>query len=570
MTALRLKSALFACIALPLTAGAFEIGKTNNPDRQVTVHGAVQADILFPENDAAIGTNYDSDDKVLGNIYANAGLFSKYIDAGLRVEYLDHPLPGFERDFKGWGIGNFYVTGKYKGFNLTAGDIYEQFGSGIILRTYEDRPLGIDNAIRGGRLKVDALKGFNFTLLGGVQRRYWDWTTNSRIYGADVEWTINDHFKKLNDKGITWTLGASWVLKNERYNDDDHILTFHPVNQQQVYLNLPTKVSAYDVRTHFNMGNFDFLAEVALKDSDPSYDNNYTFRHGSAVLLSATYSRSGLSAQIQAKRSEDMSFRSQRSMSGLSTFINNLPPFAYQHTYSLAAMYPYATQAAPGEWALQGNFAYTFKRRTALGGKYGTKLRLNMSYIRGLKRDGDWQVPDNSLWGTDGVDTKFFGWGSLYYQDINLQLDKKFSRVFSLNAMYMFQRYNKTVIEGEGGTINAHIAVAEGKFRISDKVTLRTEVQYLATKQDKGDWIYGLAEVSILPYLMVSVSDQWNCGNPDGDKTHYYMFSLTGNYRNNRLMIGYGRTRAGINCSGGVCRYVPATRGFQISYNYNF
>lgn len=26
----------------------------------------------------------------------------------------------------------------------------------------------------------------------------------------------------------------------------------------------------------------------------------------------------------------------------------------------------------------------------------------------------------------------------------------------------------------------------------------------------------------------------------------------------------------GYNCAGGVCRYVPASRGFQISYNYNF
>ncbi len=566
MNSLRLTSALFLLSAFALSAGAFEIGKTNNPDRQVTVHGSVQADILFPEEDAAIGTeNYK--EKILGNGYANAGLFNKYIDAGLRLEYLEHPLPGFERDFKGWGVSNFYVTGKYKGFNLTAGDIYEQFGSGLILRTYEDRPLGIDNAIRGGRLKVDALKGFNLTLLGGIQRRYWDWNTNTRIYGADLEWSIHDHFKKLRDKGITWTLGASWVMKNERYNEDDHILTFDQASGQQVYLNLPTRISAYDFRTHFNKGNFDFLAEVAIKDSDPAYDNNYTFRHGSAVLLSATYSKSGLSAQIQAKRSEDMAFRSQRSMTGISAFINNLPPFAYQHTYTLAAMYPYATQAAPGEWALQGNFAYTFKRKTALGGRYGTKLRLNMSYIRGIKRENTWQVPDNSLWGTDGIKSEFFGWGSLYYQDINLQLDKKFSRVFSLNAMYMYQRYNKTVIEGEGGMINAHVAVADAKFRISSKVTLRTEVQYLATKQDKGDWIYGLAEVSILPYLMVGISDQWNCG---GDKTHYYMFTLTGNYRNNRLIIGYGRTRAGINCSGGVCRYVPATRGFQISYNYNF
>lgn len=135
-----------------------------------------------------------------------------------------------------------------------------------------------------------------------------------------------------------------------------------------------------------------------------------------------------------------------------------------------------------------------------------------------------------------------------------------------MNVMYMFERYNKTAIEGEGGTINAHIAVLEAKGKCSDVVTLRGELQYLATQQDKGDWLYGLAEVSILPYLMISASDQWNIPNRD----HYYMFTVTGNYRNNRLMLGYGRTREGFNCSGGVCRFMPATRGFQLVYNYNF
>ncbi|WP_456002305.1 DUF6029 family protein, partial [Prevotella sp.] len=24
------------------------------------------------------------------------------------------------------------------------------------------------------------------------------------------------------------------------------------------------------------------------------------------------------------------------------------------------------------------------------------------------------------------------------------------------------------------------------------------------------------------------------------------------------------------NCSGGVCRYIPATKGLTLSYNYNF
>ena len=77
-------------------------------------------------------------------------------------------------------------------------------------------------------------------------------------------------------------------------------------------------------------------------------------------MLSASYSKRGASALVQVKRSEDMSYRSQRSMVGTSVFINNMPAFAYQHTYALAALYPYATQAAKGEWAFQGEFGYSF------------------------------------------------------------------------------------------------------------------------------------------------------------------------------------------------------------------
>lgn len=570
-----LRSALTLALgAASLNAAAFTIGSPKNPDRQVSVHGSVQVDALFPEDDAAIGTQ-PYDEPLRGNVYANAGLFSKYVDAGLRLEYLDYPLPGFdEPGFRGWGIGNFYATGKYKGFQLTAGDIYEQFGSGLILRTYEDRALGIDNAIRGGRLRIDALEGFHFTLLGGVQRRYWDWSTASVIYGVNAEWEMQQHIPALQRHDVVWTLGASWTMKQERYGRGDSIFTTIPGPENSikpVMLNLPQRVNAFDVRTHFNKGNFDVQAEFAWKNPDPSADNNYTFRQGTALLVSAAYTNQNLSLQLQAKRSEDMAFRSRRSMSGLSTFINNLPPFAYQHTYSLASMYPYATQAAPGEWAVQASAAYNFKRRTPLGGRYGTRLSVNFSHIRGLKRDLDWKNNDESRWGKDGLPTEFFASGKLYYQDLNVQLDKKISRAVGLNFMYMYQRYNQTIVEGHGGTINAHIAVAEGKFRCSDMVTIRAELQGLFTRQDKGDWLYGMVEVSILPYLMVGVSDQWNVGNADaGKRYHYYMVNVTGNYRNNRLMLGYGRTREGFNCSGGICRYVPATRGFQLSYSYNF
>lgn len=526
------------------------------PAQGVKVHGSVQSDILFPEEDYTIGTEkYNS--KVLTNSYATAGLFSKYIDAGARVEYLQHPLPGFEPDFRGWGLGNIFVKGKYKGFELTAGDIYEQFGGGFILRTYENRSLGIDNSIRGGRLKVTALPGLRLTLLGGVQRVFWDWSTHSQVYGADAELDLHQYINRLRNSNINWTLAGSYVLKSEK---DQDIL----VPGTNSKLNLPKRVSAFDLRTQFYRSGLDLQLEYAWKGQDPSFDNNYTYGHGSALMLSGSYSKPGWSVFLQAKRSDNMAFRSRRSQSLTAAFINNMPPFAYQHTYALASMYPYATQAAPGEYAVQGAFAYSFKRGTAMGGKYGTKLKLNGSYICGIDRE---LASDGTLAGTDWWKPGTEKIGSTYYSDVNLQLEKRLTKNFNFNFMYMFQKYNKQVIEGHGGMVNSNIFVAEGKYKFNKKLTLRAELQYLQTPDDQKDWCFGLAELSVLPYLMFSVSDQWNHGDTG---IHYYMFNATGTFKGNRLMVGYGRTRAGFNCSGGVCRYVPASRGFQLAYSYNF
>ena len=544
-----------AILAIALTAG---LTATYAQDKKVIVHGSVQSEILFPQNDYTIGTEtYDS--KILTNDYVDASISSEYVDGGLRVEYLQHPLPGYEPDFKGWGVPNIYVKGKYKNYELTLGDFYEQFGSGFILRTYEDRSLGVDNSIRGARFNTRRLNGMKFTALGGVQRRFWDWDLKSQVYGADAEINLDRLVPSIGDKDMSWSVGASYVLKHER---DEDIL----VPGTNYKLNLPHFVNAFDIRSHFAKNGFDVMAEYAWKSQDPSYDNGYTYSHGDAIMLSGSYSQSGMSALLQVKRSENMSFRSKRSQDLSSAFINNMPPFAYQHTYALASIYPYATQAAPGEWAFQGAFEYKFKRKTPLGGKYGTSLKINASYISGIDRETP-PLFNGSTYGTDGGRTSFFKMGECYYRDINIQIDKRLLSDFNLSFMYVNQMYNQTILEGHGGNVHSNIFILDGKYKISRKVTLRAELQYLQTKQDQKDWSYGLVEVTVLPYLMFSVSDMWNNGDTG---THYYMATVTANYKSNRLMVGYGRTRAGYNCSGGVCRYVPASRGFQITYNYNF
>ena len=526
----------------------------------LVLHGSIQSDILIPEVDNKIGTGTYKDD-ILTNTYAELTLASKHFEVGGRFEFLEHPLPGFENDFKGWGVPHIYAKfTPCSELEVTLGDFYDQFGSGLIFRSYEERSLGIDNSIRGARIAATPFKGVRFKILEGIQRRYWDWDTDSWVAGTDLEIDINQYSQKMRDNNVSWTIGGSYVLVNYEKNDQ---VVIPGTNYE---LNLPSNVNAFDVRSSLTVGNYNILAEYAWRSQDPSFDNGYIYRRGSAVLLSASYSSKGVSALVQAKRSENMSFRSNRSITGISGFINNMPAFAYQHTYSLPALYPYATQAAPGEWAFQGEFGYNFKRHTALGGKYGTKMKLNISHIRGLDKSPVEPV-NGTLMGTDGYETSFFKTGELYYQDINVQMEKKLSKSFKLNLMYMNQKYNKTVIEGEGGMVKSNIAVAEGKYQINKKFTLRSELQYLWTNEDQGDWAFGLVELSALPYLMFTLSDMWNTGETN---QHYYMGSVTATYKAHRLMLGYGRTRAGYNCSGGVCRYVPASKGVNISYNYTF
>ena len=546
----------------------------------MAVHGSIQSDILIPQEDHKIGTG-TYNDWGLTNTYAEVGLTSKHIEAGVRAEYLEHPLPGFDDPrFNGWGVSNIYVKALGNGFDVTVGDFYDQFGSGFVFRTYEERSLGIDNSIRGARLNVSAVKGANLKLLGGVQRCFWDWDTDAWLGGADLELNMEQYFKGLADKNITWMIGGSYLMK---YENEEDVL----VPGTNYKLNMDPMVHTFGVRTRLQSGLYSFMAEYAWKTQDPSKDNDYIYRNGSAVMVSASYSKKGLSALVQAKRSENMSNRMKRgfvSYLGGNCRLNHMPAFSYQHTYALPALYPYATQDADGEWAFQGEFGYTFKRRTALGGKYGTKLKVNFSYIRGIDKTPTESLIEgvNSTMGTDGYHSKFFGFGGVYYKDINVQLEKKLSKSFKLNLMYMNQLYNKTVVEGEGGVVKSNIFVAEGKYQFSPKMTLRGEAQYLQTKQDQGDWYYGLLELSVLPYLMFTISDQYNANVPyytenkqvDDSKgthsQHYLLGSVTATYKAHRLQLSYGKTRAGYNCSGGVCRFVPASYGMTVSYNYNF
>lgn len=517
--------------------------------------GQVQADVQYCLKDSA-GDNSEYINKFLSSVYVDGAYNSRMLSAGVRFEMYENPLPGFEADFKGWGIPNFYLTLKLNKVSITGGDFYEQFGSGLIFRTYQERSLGIDNALRGGRVVYTPFSWLRLKALAGIQRYRWEWS-DSWVKGGDVEIDVDEWFSAMNKNGHRLQLGAGIVSKHEK----DELIWAAPGKK----LNLPSDVAAVSARLKYQMKNFSLQGEYAWKANDPTSENSFVYRPGQALLLSASYFRQGLGITLAAKHADNMSFRSERTSTGDILQINYFPAFTRQHTYTLASFYPYATQTG-GEVAFQADVFYKFKRGSGLGGRYGMDVRLNYSQVYSLKKNDDGELKSPTP-GTYGYAAPFFGIGNeIYYRDVNVEVSKRVNNSLKLTMMYMNQLYNQ-IVKGKSGTVYANIGVVEALYKINKKVSIRGEVEYLATRQDEKDWGAALLELSISPHWIFTFSDSYNIG---GSGENYPLGSVAYSTGTHRIQLSGGKQRAGYNCAGGVCRYIPATKGFSLGYTVNF
>ena len=114
--------------------------------------------------DTVIGANQPPS-KGLLNSYMNVFYTNSGFKAGMRIESYLPRIQGYPARFDGTGLGMRYIGYSNEFIDVTLGSFYEQFGSGLSLRAYEDRALGYDNLIDGARLIVRPapgimLKGF--------------------------------------------------------------------------------------------------------------------------------------------------------------------------------------------------------------------------------------------------------------------------------------------------------------------------------------------------------------------------------------------------------------------------
>lgn len=493
-----------------------------------------------------------SEAKLLGNTYLDFQLNGSFFELGARAEYMPYPLPGYENTFAGKGVPYTYAKLKSKTTQLTLGSFYETFGTGYILRSYENRDLGIDNHLSGLHLEYRPSKALQLKALRGRQRNYWQ-RNAAKITGLDLVYQLSEHLAQWHKLGQNLSLGLSWVNKHEAEED---ILV-----DETHKLRLPQYVNAFDIRLHYNSRHWDWHAEYAYKTQDPSLDNNYIYRNGEVLLLSTSYARKDFSWLLQTQRSVNMHFRSARSGQGLAGQLNYFPPFLGEHSYRLARLYPYATQWQ-GEWAWQSLMGYNFMKNSVLGGKYGTKVKLGFSHIRDIARHGQSQR------GTEGYQASWGEWGKeLFYQELHLSVEKRMSKTAQLNLMFLYQENNRRLLDGKEGQLQRQVFVLETQYRPHRNWNWRGELQYLAASGLDSDWAFYLVECNS--------KSRWSFGGQHlftttGKGQHYYQVQVGYRHKSAQWRLSYGRHREGYDCSGGVCRYVPAYEGLSCSCWYNF
>lgn len=518
------------------------------------IHGNFQINSQYYLKDTAIGAQFVPE-KLLSDGFANVIYNNGNFEAGLRYESYQHVRLGFPSGYKGNGIPYRYVTYRDDKLLITAGNFYEQFGSGLILRAYRAAGIGFDNVFDGFRVHYKPFRGLRLKGLVGKQRQFFE-LGDGIVRAFDGELTL-DEFLGLKNSKTHVILGGSFVSK---YQED-----------KNTQYNLPENVGAWSYRANLMRGGFNLMAEYVYKIPDPSNDNGFIFKDGQAALIQASYFQKGLGISFGAKRIENMSFRSDRNAGLTQVMINYLPPLTKQQTYTaISTLYPYATQPN-GEVGFQGELVYKLKKKTKLGGKYGTTVIINCSSANNIDTIG----LDDDLTTRKGYKSNYFGVGESYFKDFNVEITKKLSKKVKFKATYANMAFNKDVIQGKSGynTIYIDAGIMDVTYKINKKHAVRTELQGLWTKHhnDYGDWAVVVIDYTFSPHFGFAVMDQYNYGNKHVEKRLHYPFA-TFSYTQGatKFMISYGRQRAGLFCVGGVCRVVPSSNGLSLTLTHSF
>ncbi|MBI1183921.1 hypothetical protein GC194_06595 [bacterium] len=484
---------------------------------------------------------------------AEAWMFLNYNNKGydFNIRYdLFHnsPLLNPQEAFNGQGVPFFNVNKTFDNITITVGSFYDQFGSGVLFRAYENRVIGVDFAMQGVKLEYNLKDKIRFKAFTGKQK-YRFGQQPQVIQGFNME---GGHFGK-----ISYTYGVSALKRTLDFVNDIQANIAPAINALKLEDRFVPRANVYGGQVYGSLTwkDFSLNIDVAAKTPEAVLNFKQKFVNKPGIYTTATlnYSTKGFGISLVGKYSDFFSMRTNPftiTSPVLVGTIGYLAPINRQNTYRLPARYSPSVQ----EW---GEIAYT--------------ADINYS----IDRNNVFNLNFTNINAPNVTDEKMF-------EEIYFTYQHNFGK--AVKTIWGFQHvfYNQKYYQGKPQStpnVKTKTPFFEILYKMKNKKSIHLELQYLRTKQDLGDFAWASFEYTIAPHYSFTFSDMVNTKpreetrNPNvapGQLVHYPTLFFAYSYHQTRLTAGYIKQVEGIVCSGGVCRLQPAFSGFQFSLTTNF
>ena len=314
------KFLLFLGVALAATLSVSEASaQIKVGEGQVSV--ALESNTSYYTEDATlVDIKHDKpSDRTLGNYGSNNYLKVDYnlkqFSAGVQVDGYLPPLYGYElyNYVKGTypGKENFMFLSLYtqieaQNWGIRIGDIYDQFGNGLVFRAYEDRALAFNNSLLGARAYYNLNNVVTLKALAGKPRFYNDRSDNW-IYGTDLSLSVSD-LMGWNNGALS--LEGSYVGRYDSdisaFNEDVFDSSFNAIGITNPLSDIQN-LNMVSGRVNFEHSGFSLRGEYAAKLNEDKSDAGRGPAKGNAIFVDMGYNYKRFSASASFRRMENMS-----------------------------------------------------------------------------------------------------------------------------------------------------------------------------------------------------------------------------------------------------------------------
>mgnify|MGYP001627299032 CR=1 FL=1 len=519
--------------------------------------GDFQTNFSIYDNDSIIGTN--TTQYFHEKSSAEAWLFLNYRLNDFSVQarfdlFNNSPLMNPNEAYTRQGLGFYSLSKKIKNLDLTVGHFYDQFGSGIVFRAFEDRTIGLDYAIQGVRVQYNPTDSFMVKVFTGLQKNRFD-HHQQVMKGANAEqiWRIGN---------LDFLTGGAFLNRTLDQNTMQALADQINALPYEELFTPKYNVYAGSIYNTLRFNNVSLYTEYAKKSKEAvilsDRDGNIELANtgGDVFYTSLSYSFSGFGLNLQYKKVDNFILRTSPYTTFLVGTMNYLPALSKQHNFRLPARYSIAA-LAQGEEGVQAEITYSYNKTST--------FNFNTSQIfdpNGNRLFREYYIDYNKKFNkrAHGI----FGFHTVYYDQEIYEFKPRAKAVQTITPFIEFS-YR---LDGSPKAIDPN---APRPKRSRLRPSIRTELQYLQTGEDRGDFAFGLLELNLAPRYSFSISDMINTRPKDQAKpVHYYSFFASFTEKQTRFSIGYAKQVAGVICTGGVCRIEPAFSGLRAGLSTNF